>query len=590
MILQALKQYYDRKAADPNSGIAPLGWEKKEIPFIISIDLDGNVINVEDTREERNNALRAKTFCVSRSLPRSGKKSYEKTFLLWDHCGYVLGMPNDDPKSPLQHAAWRGQIEKLRSEFPNNQMIEAIHRFYADSMRLAKALSSDLFRPCISAKPNPNIMFRVNGTIVLESQDIVDHVVNSGAMIAGDSPKVVGTCLVSGAKGLIARTHHDTRIGKDAKKLVGFQENCGYDSYGKSQAYNAPVCVNSEFAYTTALNTLLGKESKQKLQVGDATTVFWSEKADPLEENFGSFLDDPPPNNPDQLTEAVAALYRSVETGVLAGDPNNTRFYVLGLSPNVARISVRFWHVGTVSEMETNFRQYFEDLRIIHHPEYKDDLPIRSLLRALVRKPQDVREWDKKIPPNVAGETMRCILAGLPFPETLLQAAILRIKAERDVTYPRAKLIKGCLNRKLRQSNTNTERSLTVSLDKENTNPGYRLGRLFATLELCQKKAQPGGKDMKTIRDRFYSSASSSPVSVFANLMRLNKHHLAKMSGGCRKYFSDLIGEILYKDKESSGLTSFPAHLSLNDQGQFAIGYYHQMQDVCNRKPDKENA
>lgn len=175
---------------------------------------------------------------------------------------------------------------------------------------------------------------------------------------------------------------------------------------------------------------------------------------------------------------------------------------------------------------------------------------------------------------------MRAILQGLPYPKTLLQAAIRRIRAEHDVTYPRAALIKACINRTVRTSTPTKERELTVSLDESNTNIGYRLGRLFAALEKVQQEANPGIN--ATIRDRFYGAASGTPVAVFANLMRLKNHHLAKMeSAGRRVQFEKLIGGIM------EGVGDFPPHLSLADQGRFAIGYYHQMQDFYTRKSDK---
>jgi CRISPR-associated protein Csd1 len=175
---------------------------------------------------------------------------------------------------------------------------------------------------------------------------------------------------------------------------------------------------------------------------------------------------------------------------------------------------------------------------------------------------------------------MRSILEGLPFPETLLQAVILRVKAEHEVTYPRAKLIKGCLNRKFRSNPKINERSLTVSLDKGNTDIGYRLGRLFATLEKIQQEANPGIN--ATIRDKFYASASSTPRAVFGNLMRLKNHHLSKLeNAGRRVNFERLLGEII-----SEIPPGFRAHLSLDEQGKFAIGYYHQIRDFFTKKSD----
>jgi len=572
MILQALKEYYDRKAANPDSGIAPLGWEWKEIPFVICLDNDGKVINVEDTREEGD----AKKFLVPKSLPRSGKNSYKTTFVLWDHIGYVLGFPKNDIKSPLQHDIWKKEIEKITTDVPNNNCLKSIKLFY-ERDDYAETLKSDLFKPCLATKPAPNVMFRVGTKLVVEEQDIQDYVNRIPAGPENVPPKI---CLVCGQPGEIVRIHSDTRIGKDAKKLVGFQKNSGYDSYGKEQAYNAPVCDRSMFAYTTALNTLLAKDSKQKLRVGDATTVFWSAKQDEFEDVFGGFFEEPPKDDPDRLTNAVAALYQSPQMGAAVFDADGTRFYVLGLSPNVARIAVRFWHVGTVSQFATRFREYFEDLRIAHGPKEQKHL---SLWRLLVSTA--VQGKSENIAPNLAGNVMRAILEGLPFPETLLQAAIVRVKAEREVNHARAKLIKGCLNRKFKANPQAKRRSLTVSLDKENTDIGYRLGRLFAVLEKIQQEANPGIN--ATIRDKFYASASSTPVAVFHNLMRLKNHHLPKLkSSGRRIYFERLLAEII---SEIPAVLAFPAHLNLVKQGKFAIGYYHQVQDFYTKKTASES-
>ena len=163
-----------------------------------------------------------------------------------------------------------------------------------------------------------------------------------------------------------------------------------------------------------------------------------------------------------------------------------------------------------------------------------------------------------------------------------MQATILRIKAERDVSYPRAKLIKGCLNRKFRSNSNNKERMLTMSLDRENADVGYRLGRLFAVLEKIQQEANPGIN--ATIRDKYYASASSTPSTVFGNLMRLKNHHLSKLENPGRKiWFEKLLGEVI-----AALPGHFPAHLNLDAQGQFAIGYYHQAQDFWTKKADKE--
>jgi CRISPR-associated protein Csd1 len=277
--------------------------------------------------------------------------------------------------------------------------------------------------------------------------------------------------------------------------------------------------------------------------------------------------------------EAVKALFRSIDTGAYAEDKGDTRFYVLGLAPNAARIAVRFWITNTVANMAGRIRQHFTDTAIVHGPKDPETLSLDRLLRSTA-----FNEERERIPPNLGGDTMRAILEGLSYPQTLLQAAIRRVRAERDIGYPRAALIKACVNREARRDKTNKEEELTVSLDPSNANIGYRLGRLFATLERIQQAANPGIN--ATIRDRFYGAASSTPVTVFGNLMRLSNHHISKLEKekpGLAVVFKQSLGEVM------SAVPDFPSHLALADQGRFAIGYYHQTQKFFEKKSEITN-
>ncbi len=573
MILQALKEYYDRKAADPDSGIAPLGWEWKELPFLIVLKSDGSPVGIEDTRELNGKKLRAKTFLVPQAIKRTvGKKSN----LLWDDPEYALALDvkgNPDNAAEKHHLFIQRIADAGLSDISD---VAAVLAFLNHPDKLGALAALDLGR-YEELKTASFISFKIAGhpEPVFRNSDVVGRMGAFSAAIGSHK----SFCLVSGVADVIDPTHPSVKGVRDANttggNIVSFNA-AAFCSFGKEQGANAPIGKAASFAYTTALNTLLGRDSKQKLQVGDATTVFWSARENAFEENFGDFWSDPPKDDPDRLSNAVVSLFKSVETGAFATDSDDTTFYVLGLSPNSARIAVRFWHIGTVAELASHVRTYFEDLRMAHGPKDKDDLSLWRLLvsTAVLGKPENIA-------PNLAGHVMRCILEGLPLPETLLQAALLRVKAERDVTYPRAKLIKGCLNRKLRVNSDNHERSLTMSLDKENTHVGYRLGRLFAVLEKIQQEANPGIN--ATIREKFYASASSTPTTVFGNLMRLKNHHLSKMdNAGRRIWFEKLLGEIVSEVQE------FPAHLKLDDQGRFAIGYYHQVQDLWTKKADKE--
>jgi CRISPR-associated protein Csd1 len=575
MILQALKEYYDRKALDQDSEIPPEGFERKSIPFLIVIDRNGNFINLEDTRER----LFGKTFLVPRSKPRCGSLSYETTFLLWDHIGYVLQHPNDE-RAINQHATWLDSLKQLPQELLADENVSAIQKFY-DCGGINAVKSHPRWQECIKIA-SCNITFKILGEKlpIPCCAAVANHIRQknktgfSGGENKSHEGKIASRCMVTGEVDEIVRVHSDTRIGKDAKKLVGFQKNSGYDSFGKEQGYNAPVGKSAEFAYTTALNTLL--KSSSRMLIGDAVTVYWSERRTDLENQIADFFSEPPKDDPDRGVRAVESLYKSIANGVFISNENQkTKFYVLGLSPNVARIAVRFWIVDTVAGMAGKIKKHFDDLRIVHRPWDKD---VFSIFRLLVCTAAQGKA--DNIPPNLAGETMRAILEGLPYPQTLLQAVIRRIRAEHEITYPRAALIKAFINRSTRFKNPRIEEELKMSLDESNTNIGYRLGRLFAVLEKIQLEANPGIN--ATIRDRFYGAASGTPVTVFGNLMRLKNHHLAKLtSAGRRIYFEKLLGSII---NGVEAKIAFPTHLSLGEQGRFAIGYYHQHQDFFGKK------
>jgi len=576
MILQALKEYYDRKAADPDSGIAPEGFERKEIPFVIVIKSNGDFVQLEDTREQRCRRRVGKIFVVPRSRTRTGSKSYETTFLLWDHIGYLFGEPAEKEKAPLQHATWLKSLESLPESLREDVGVAAVLNFY--KRHGIEAVKKSELWPESLKLPSCNMTFRLEGEsmpvpcspAVQEYQKSLIHAATTDD--EKDGPAVSGICMVTGVKGEIARTHGRTPINKDTKSLVAFQKNSGYDSYGKEQCFNAPISKSAEFAYTTGLNTLL-KSQNQRIKVGDATAVFWSAKKTALEKEAFLFFSEPYTDNPESNTEAVRSLYNSIWNGSYAVAEDSTQFYVLGLSPNSARISVRFWQVGTVKEMGLRLIQHTKDLSMTHGPNTNPALPLRRLLKSTA-----VQQDPDNIPPNLAGETMRAILEGLPYPQTLLQAAIRRNKAEKEVSYERAAITKAFLNR-VSRFNNNKEEVIQVSLDPNNNNIGYRLGRLFATLEKIQQEANPGIN--ATIRDKFYGAASGTPVTVFGNLMRLKNHHLAKLENQGRQVnLERLIGQIM------DGITDFPAHLPLEDQGRFAIGYYHQMQDFYTKKTE----
>lgn|SRR5574344_150785 len=582
MILQALKEYYDRKAADPESGMAPEGWEWKDVPFLIVLDAKGNLVQIEDTREGDGKKKRGKMFLVPQAVKKTSGVSAN---LLWDVAGYVFGIVNVDTldeekkakaleRAPKQKKAFRDRIAK---ELPQCAQTKMILNFL-DTITKERLEQESLWPEIYEINPILTFRFEDEKQLFCCSQVVVSAIDGRKNETASSQQKsLLPVCLVTGETDEIAELHTSIKGVYNAQSaganIVSFNL-APFCSFNKKQGANAPVGKRAMFAYTTAINSLLSKNSAQHLLIGDASTVFWSEKKTRFETDFSFFFKEPEKDDPDAGADRIRNLFNSVNTGSYLEDSGRTKFYVLGLAPNAARIAVRFWQVGTVAEFAGRIRQHFEDLRIVkseREPEFY------SLWRLLV----NIATQDKSenIPPNVAGDFMRSILNGTSYPVSLLQAAVRRIKSDtKDRVKPvRAALIKAYLNRYYREHSNTQEKEIAMSLDTEQPSIGYQLGRLFATLEKVQEEANPGLNS--TIRERYYSAACSSPVTVFSTLMRLKNHHLAKMENKGRVVnFERLIGEIVGR------FDNFPSHLNLQEQGKFAIGYYHQRQDFFKGK------
>lgn len=583
MILQALNDYYRRKAADPDPShrLPAFGLEEKEIPFVLQIDADGHWLPpIQDKRRKEGKKLLGRRYLVPAAVKRSSGVAAN---LLWDTAEYVLGVDTRGKPERVaeQHAAFRARIEALPDEALSLPGVAAVRKFLA-AIDLA-AFAADPFWPEIT-ESNPVLGLQLQGEIGLVCQH--PAIALAATAVADDVETETAFCLVSGEPAPVERTHTAIKgvwgAQSSGANIVSFNLDA-FNSYGKRQGANAPVGKPAAFAYTTALNHLLARDSRQRVQVGDASTVFWAEKPSDFETLPADLFGEPPKDDPDRGTRALDTLYRSINTGHFVSDDDGTRCHVLGLAPNAARIAVRFWQTGTAAELGRRLRRHFDDLNVARGPNDPRHLSLFRLLTAIA-----VQGKADNIPPNLGGEIVRAVLAGedVAYPAALLNAAVGRCRAEQRVTHARAAILKACIDREIRRANraspSTPEKEFPPMLDTENPSAAYRLGRLFAVLEKIQEEASPGLN--ATIRDRYYGAASSTPVAVFTTLLRLKNHHLGKLSPGRRVNLERLIGEIM------SGIADFPRQLPLPEQGRFALGYYHQRQDFYTRKPESNTS
>jgi CRISPR-associated protein Csd1 len=515
--------------------------------------------------------------------------------LLWENAEYALGIcvSNKPDRVAKQHLAFRQRIQALPENLRADTGVLAVIRFLDNlQANLAVLQAANVWDEITTT--NPNLAFALVGETGLICQRPV--IIDAAATLVVSKGSARGQCLVSGNEDDIARIHIKISGVRDPggqalKPLVSVNDSelPALASYGKSAAFNSPVGLGAVFAYATALNALLDRESRNRVQVGDASTVFWADAPHPFDGDFTLADLFGEADNPDRSRDAVRALYAAARAGALPAEQADTRFFVLGLSPNAARISIRFWLPRLrFAELAPRLVQHFDDIRVARRFDSDPETP--SLFRLLTSLALQGKA--DNIPPRLAGEWMRAILEGLPLPAGLLSLAVQRDRAstakERKehpaYTYLRACVLKAWLNRRARATSS-TSPTFKEALDMDNPAPAYRLGRLFATLERIQEQAQPGIN--ATIRDRYYGAASTTPVAVFTTLLRLKNAHLKKLSAGFTAYFEKLIGDILAPLDPVNG---FPRQLSLPEQGQFALGYYHQRQAFFTRKTDADTS
>jgi CRISPR-associated protein Csd1 len=589
MILQSLNGLYDRLIDEEAYELAPPGFSPQKISFRIVLYPNGTFFKPEDARGKN---LAGRDVTMRMEVPGEAKPPGAgiNPGFLWDNQTYILGrQPEDKPAGfgLKRFEAFRLRHLELEAAI-DHPAFSAVCRFLdnwnpqqLDDYPLLKEVGTGFGIFQILGEPKP-----VHSIPAIRSW-WMDHLPTTG-----DTKQ--SQCLLSGEITAIARLHPKIKgvIGAQAAgaSLVSFNDTA-YESYGKVQSYNSPVGEAAAFRYGSALNALLSgpQSSKHRVRIGDTTCVFWTDQKTILEDAFAAYAgggghaaEEAQDEELRQKIEIFLSALRQGREGYryLAKDPEHTRFYLLGLAPNAARLSVRFFYVSSIREFLDHLRQHKEDTTIARQFEQPvgnrradPEFPAYwEFLRETVRQGDDP-------PPLLAGSLMRAILEGIPYPESLLSATVRRIQTERSVNYLRASAIKGVLTR-------NHQLTVSPMLDPDNTNPAYLRGRLFAVLEKIQEEGhreQTGRSLDRTIRDIYFAAACTTPGSVFPRLQQLSMHHRRHLNPGRKVQFDQLIANIEWPLSPAAAATK--SH-TLEEQGLFIIGYYHQRKDLFTRKEE----
>ena len=574
MILASLVEYYE--ALESRGDIPRQGWNLAKISFSLDLDREGNLIHVTYLGNEEQRGK--KTVWVPRDMemPAPVKRSSGvNANFLWDNSAYILGVDEKGkPERALEcleasHEKHREILMELEDEAA--KAILCFMEHWKPERAAEYPCMQEYWQELISGV---NITFKVNGVFASEIQAIR----YAWQTFQNKGEASTGICMVTGTPEPIARLHPSIKGVPGAQSsgasLVSFNAD-SYCSYGKEQGENASVGEYAAFAYGSALNYLLNDMAHKKM-MGDTAMVYWVKDAEPAYQDIFASLWE---GESEGITQAeLTDMMDKLAAGQVidwkqAKVSPEDKFYILGLAPNAARLSVRFFYQDSFGDVVKNLKRHYDDIEVEHESEEKFILPWRLVAETVNQKLKD-----KKPSPQLAGDLLRAILQGTPYPATLYHGVQLRIRAERQIGYRRAAIIKGYL---LRNARGIDKEVLTVKLNEESNYTPYVLGRIFAVLENLQKAVNPGIN--ATIRDRYFNSACATPAIVFPTLIKLAQNHLRKLNGGLKWTYERMLAEL-----ESRITEPYPSRMNLEEQGVFQLGYYHQMNQWFKKKNENE--
>ena len=575
MILQALVKLYEDLAE--RGEIARSGWGPSKISYALCVDQNGKLEQLipllEEQQAGKKTVLRPKILEVPAAVKRSSGVAPN---FLWDNSSYLFGIDGKGkPERSMQCFQVCRVLHHMLLDSVETPAAKAVLGFF-DTWEPEKAAEHPALQPEIDKLfAGANLVFRIGGAYAYEDADIRAAWQSHYDCDEGERMQ----CLVTGREDVIEAVHPSISGVSGAQSsgaaLVSFNAPA-FCSYGREQNFNAPVGKYAAFAYTSALNHLLAdRENVQR--IGDTTVVCWAEGADPaycpllLGALFGN---EQPEWTEKDLRAAVKRLAEGKPVEERGLDPTRP-FYILGLAPNAARLSVRFFFRDTFGNLMKHINDHHQRMEIIR-PAFDtyETIPLWVMLRETV----NLNTRDKDPSPVMAGVTARAIFTGGLYPAALMEAVMLRIRAERNITRGRAAILKAYY---LKNPHKDCPKEvLTVSLNESSTNVPYTLGRLFSVYEAVQQQANPGINT--TIKDRYFNGASSTPAIIFPVLDNLYQKHLRKLKGGLQVFYDKQVMEL----KGVLG-EEYPLRLSLPQQGSFNLGYYHQTQKRFEKKEEQ---
>lgn len=587
MILEALVAYYHTLLQQNIPDVPRSGWSNTKVSYALSLSPAGELLALLPLKIEAQRGKKSAEVPQSLIVPFQYDKGVSITSnFLCDNAMYLLGLIGNGKADRTEKAFASTKALHLELLCSATGIVGTAVRLFFEQWDPTAGAAHPVLSPHLEELAAGNLVFRVNGVYAQEDVELAR--LWQAYYDRPGTDDVLMPCLVTGKTAPIARTHPIIR-GIRSKlttglKLVGFNAYA-YESYGKTQSYNAPVSKAAAFAYTTALNYLLSKP-EHRVDVGNVTVVCWAETGEDDYVSLFSQALNPSPDMDDALLHHIIQHLSHglpVEEGGFTLRPE-TNFYILGLSPNAARVSIRFFLKNNFAAYIKNVGAHYQRLEIVKPPNQRLYLPPWILMQEIVND----KAKDKSPPAALLSGVLRAILENSRYPEALLQGVLLRISAEQKVTRGQAAILKSCLlqNRCWSKNYPTIKEAATVELNETCTYPPYLLGRLFFVLEDIQQ-ASAGGTLKSTIKDRFFAAAGTTPAPIFAQLFRLETSHMKKLH-------RDKAGLAVTLEKQKGALIaalneSIPKHLNLEDQCIFRIGYYHQQQKHFTKKEDPQN-